>query len=204
MCDPLHHRDKHQHEREESNPVQQLWRLPALPGAHSCKYHSLQLVRRAGVEPAKPEGGWVTATEACQCPTDACYRVAQVGVEPTASLVLSQGGLPVAYRAVAFRSSPIVPDGVEPSFPVGIGVVAAGPRDHGAAEPWDSNPQATQVATCFQDRLLIRPDDFQGLCKAKAKWARWELNPRPESYKDSALTAELRASAEHEGALVDL
>ena len=26
-------------------------------------------------------------------------RVAQVGVEPTASLVLSQGGLPVAYRA---------------------------------------------------------------------------------------------------------
>ena len=26
--------------------------------------------------------------------------VAQVGVEPTASLVLSQGGLPVAYRAV--------------------------------------------------------------------------------------------------------
>mgnify|MGYP006899819690 CR=1 FL=1 len=28
------------------------------------------------------------------------FRVAQVGLEPTASLVLSQGGLPVAYRAV--------------------------------------------------------------------------------------------------------
>ena len=27
-------------------------------------------------------------------------RVAQVGLEPTASLVLSQGGLPIAYRAV--------------------------------------------------------------------------------------------------------
>ena len=27
-------------------------------------------------------------------------RVAQVGVEPTASLVLNQGGLPIAYRAV--------------------------------------------------------------------------------------------------------
>ena len=27
----------HQHEREESNPVRQLWRLAALPGAHSCK-----------------------------------------------------------------------------------------------------------------------------------------------------------------------
>ena len=26
-----------QHEREESNPVEQFWRLPALPGAHSCK-----------------------------------------------------------------------------------------------------------------------------------------------------------------------
>jgi hypothetical protein len=25
------------HEREESNPVEQFWRLPALPGAHSCK-----------------------------------------------------------------------------------------------------------------------------------------------------------------------
>src|ERR1041384_2186093 len=30
-------------------------------------------VRRAGVEPAKPGGGWVTATGACQCPTDACF-----------------------------------------------------------------------------------------------------------------------------------
>ena len=32
-------------------------------------------------------------------------RVAQVGVEPTASLVLSQGGLPVAYRAVVSDST---------------------------------------------------------------------------------------------------
>jgi hypothetical protein len=24
------------HEREELNPVKQFWRLPALPGAHSC------------------------------------------------------------------------------------------------------------------------------------------------------------------------
>ena len=50
--------------------------------------------------------------------------MAQVGVEPTASLVLSQGGLPVAYRAA------VVPDGVEPSFPgCRPGVVAVGPRD---------------------------------------------------------------------------
>ena len=31
--------------------------------------------------------------------------MAQVGVEPTASLVLSQGGLPVAYRAVFLVSA---------------------------------------------------------------------------------------------------
>lgn len=35
----------------------------------------------------------------------AVWRVAQVGVEPTASLVLSEGGLPVAYRAT-FRRTP--------------------------------------------------------------------------------------------------
>ena len=28
-------------------------------------------------------------------------------------------------------------------------------------KPWDSNPQAAYAATCFQDRLLIRPDDFR-------------------------------------------
>ena len=32
------------------------------------------------------------------------FPVAQVGVEPTASLVLSQGGLPVAYRAACAQS----------------------------------------------------------------------------------------------------
>ena len=58
-------------------------------------------VRRDGVEPPKPGGGWVTATWARQCPADAYfvlgYRpalaclwvkhvrlpVARVGVEPT-------------------------------------------------------------------------------------------------------------------------
>ena len=78
--------------------------------------------------------------------------MAQVGVEPTASLVLSQGGLPIAYRAVCAQSgsrtrklsglsraalpnwriwAKVVPDGVEPSFPgCGPRVVAVGPRDH--------------------------------------------------------------------------
>jgi hypothetical protein len=85
--------------------------------------------------------------------------VAQVGIEPTASLVLSQGGLPVAYRAtcllcpkqesnlqtLGFKPSrsaswriralgvrvPVVPDGLEPPLPgCKPGVVAAGPRDY--------------------------------------------------------------------------
>ena len=112
--------------------------------------------------------------------------VAQVGIEPTASLVLSQGGLPVAYRAMrvqcpeqesnlqtlGFKPSRsadwriralVVPDGLEPPLPgCRPGVVAAGPRDYFFCErkPWDSNPQRS-YRTCFRDRLLIRPDDFR-------------------------------------------
>ena len=38
--------------------------------------------------------------------------IAQVGLEPTASLVLSQGGLPIAYRAMCL----VMPKaGVEPA-----------------------------------------------------------------------------------------
>ncbi len=80
--------------------------------------------------------------------------VAQVGFEPTASLVLSQGGLPIAYRAVMtdvpraglepantqFKPSrsaawrkwtfQVIPDGLEPSLSgCKPEVVAAGPRD---------------------------------------------------------------------------
>ena len=85
--------------------------------------------------------------------------VAQVGLEPTASLVLSQGGLPIAYRAIycfvstqdrtrtckhsslnraalpigvsgQLVSFQVVPDGVEPSFPgCEPSVVTVGPRD---------------------------------------------------------------------------
>ena len=74
-----------------------------------------------------------------------------MGLEPTASLVLSQGGLPVAYRAVCAPSrsrtcnrsglsraalsvgvsGQVVPDGIEPPLPgCRPGVVAAGPRDY--------------------------------------------------------------------------
>ena len=93
------------------------------------------------------------------CSTRACcFRVAQVGFEPTASKDLSRGGLPVAYRAVCLvstqsrtrtckrpglsgtalpigvsghRVAEVVPDGIEPSFPgCEPSVVAVGPRDY--------------------------------------------------------------------------
>ena len=44
------------------------------------------------------------------------FPVAQVGLEPTASLVLSQGGLPIAYRAVCpEQESNPQPPGFKPS-----------------------------------------------------------------------------------------
>ena len=46
----------HKHEREESNPVEQFWRLPALPGAHSCTllFREEQPGYPKGVEPLPP------------------------------------------------------------------------------------------------------------------------------------------------------
>ena len=99
--------------------------------------HVLQ-VAQAGVEPADHEGLSFAALPVCvPCrfiqasstgfePAISCvtgrralqaaprghdsFPVAQVGLEPTASLVLSQGGLPVAYRAVSVPRA-----GVEPA-----------------------------------------------------------------------------------------
>ncbi len=42
----------HEHEREDSDPVNQLWRLAALPGAHS--YLFLRIGYPKGVEPLPP------------------------------------------------------------------------------------------------------------------------------------------------------
>ena len=139
-------------------------------------------VARVGVEPAGREGlsfaalpvcvprceaspigfeptiSTVTGWRALRATLRGRVSVAQVGIEPTASLVLSQGGLPVAYRAtfllcpeqesnlqtLGFKPSRsagwriraliykalVVPDGLEPPLPgCRPGVVAAGPRD---------------------------------------------------------------------------
>ena len=60
-------------------------------------------MRRAGVEPALPTGGWVTATWARQCPADAICLMSSgtSGVEPTGHEGLSFAALPFAYRAAS-------------------------------------------------------------------------------------------------------
>ena len=101
---------------------------------------------------------------------------------------LSRAALPVGVPG----HSSVVPDGVEPSFPVcRTGVVAVGPRDRALSgltgnrtqifklaelvsscwtmspsrrKPWDSNPQVACATDCFQDSVLIRPDDFRLSC----------------------------------------
>jgi hypothetical protein len=106
----------------------------------------------------EPTISTVTGWRALRAALRGRMSVAQVGIEPTASLVLSQGGLPVAYRAMCLlcpeqesnlqtlgfkpsRSASwriralqirvlVVPDGLEPPLPgCRPGVVAAGPRD---------------------------------------------------------------------------
>jgi len=102
----------------------------------------------------EPTISTVTGWRALRATLRGRVSVAQVGIEPTASLVLSQGGLPVAYRAICllcpkqesnlqtlgFKPSrsadwriraQVVPDGLEPPLPgCRPGVVAAGPRDY--------------------------------------------------------------------------
>jgi hypothetical protein len=83
-------------------------------------------------------------------------------------------------------------EGLEPSSPqYGCGVLATGrPVRHSVGlagiEPTSSG---------LRDRCitLSATIPFQS--------ARWELNPRPASYKDAALTAELRASASRAGGI---
>lgn len=82
--------------------------------------------------------------------------VAQVGLEPTASLVLSQGGLPIAYQA----DVAVVPDGIEPSFPgCEPSVVAVGPRD--------------QVV-----REWTHPDLHRDFQRAKLVSSYWTMSPK--------------------------
>ena len=59
-----------QHEREESNPVEQFWRLPALPGAHSC---IAALLPKCSEGIRRELNPYLLATTASpRCPSQAC------------------------------------------------------------------------------------------------------------------------------------
>ena len=66
-------------------------------------------VRRAGIEPAMPEGPGVTVRWHAVVPSDAWFRVARVGVEPTTLQGLSLAAVPVR---VPCHSPPSAPGGI--------------------------------------------------------------------------------------------
>jgi hypothetical protein len=102
--------------------------------------------------------------------------MAQEGLEPSASLVLSESGLPIAYRAenVApmtqyprWESNPQAP-GFKPGRSA-VGVPGPSEAEAVGLEPTSGD----DAATCFQDRPLIRPDGFrEGLNQSSGGWTR--------------------------------
>ena len=102
--------------------------------------------------------------------------MAQEGLEPSASLVLSESGLPIAYRAEnvapmtqypGWESNPQAP-GFKPGRSA-VGVPGRFEAEAVGLEP-TSGPQAP---TRFQDRPLIRPDGFrEGLNRSSGGWNR--------------------------------
>src|SRR3954467_982102 len=102
--------------------------------------------------------------------------MAQEGLEPSASLVLNESGLPIAYRAEnvapmtqypGWESNPQAP-GFKPGRSA-VGVPGPCEAEALGLEP-TSGPRA---ATCFQDRPLNRPDGFrEGLNRSSGGWNR--------------------------------
>ena len=102
--------------------------------------------------------------------------MAQEGVEPSASLVLSESGLPIAYRAEnvapmtqypGWESNPQAP-GFKPGRSA-VGVPGPFEAEAVGLEPTSGD----DAATCFQDRPLIRPDGFrEGLNRSSGGWNR--------------------------------
>ena len=71
--------------------------------------------------------------------------MAQEGVEPSASLVLSEGGLPIAYRAgTADIDRPSTQGGIRTHRRPGLSRAARPLAYLGESQrkPWDSNPRA--------------------------------------------------------------
>ena len=135
-----------------------------------------------------------------------------MGVEPTVSEGLSFAAclfcVPHHVRASPGLVLLVDPPGVAPGFPAcGASVL---PVDD---EPIDSRaeavglePTSDSLAACFRDRLsssrMTSVAIRQGTVGVRTPGTdRHGCRLVAASYKDAALTAELRASAEHEGAL---
>ncbi len=162
--------------------------MAALPACVPC--HSLdQQAPLAGFEPATFS---LTRRRARpDCSTEACLRtlaarrqrrsspfatVAQEGFEPSASLVLSESGLPVAYRAISVHTHSDAQGGSRTHTHPGLSRVARPvgvPGRSRERKPWDSNPQAARAATWFQDRFLIRPVGFRKPIEAAISSGGW-------------------------------
>src|SRR5215831_15656017 len=104
--------------------------------------------------------------------------MAQEGFEPSASLVLSESGLPIAYRAEmscvqypGWDSNPQAP-GFKPGRSA-IGVPGRFEAEAVGLEP----TSGSRAATCFQDRPLIRPDGFRE--DSRSEFRGLESNQRP-------------------------
>ena len=102
--------------------------------------------------------------------------MAQEGLEPSASLGLSESGLPIAYRAENVAPMPQCPgwesNPQAPGFKPGRSAVGVPGRFEAEAvglEPTSGH----KAAACFQDRPLIRPDGFrEGLNPSSGGWNR--------------------------------
>ena len=92
--------------------------------------------------------------------------MAQEGVEPSASLVLSESGLPVAYRAGrGLNPGATTQGGIRTHRRPGLSRAAQPLAYLGSPLRGGSRGTRTherpEAATCFQDRPLIRPDGFR-------------------------------------------
>ena len=168
----------------------------------------------AGIEPAT---GRLTATYPYQHGTHRITSVRTVGFEPTISC--SRG---TRNARLSHVLNPERPAGVEPALPPWQG--GRLPLHHGRlvgnqvvkdreSTGRDSNPRrriTKAVSSPLDHRCLLLSVGLVGIeptssglrdrCIALSatipvQSARWESNPRPASYKDAALTTELRASS---------
>ena len=191
------------------NPPRQLGRLAPLPLGQGHK------AAAAGIEPAS---GRLTAAYPYQHGSHRKIKVRTAGFEPAISCARGTRNPRLSHVLKNER-----PAGIEPALPPWQG--SRLPLHHGRLSVTTklSNSESTGPDSNRRHRitgaeswplddqclLSVGPEGLEpsparlraGNAAANTlvlglQLARWELNPRPASYKDAALTAELRASVE--------